>query len=118
MWRDYKPNTMNKQFILLTTTENTEIIICLSNIATIQAAERNQNMTEIKFNYAKDNELSLIHISEPRDGLLSIRRQRQMCIRDRNTEIIICLSNIATIQAAERNQNMTEIKFNYAKDNE
>jgi len=57
MWRDYKPNTMNKQFILLTTTENTEIIICLSNIATIQAAERNQNMTEIKFNYAKDNEL-------------------------------------------------------------
>src|SRR5665647_2768791 len=27
--------------------------------------------------------LSLIHISEPRDGLLSIRRQRQMCIRDR-----------------------------------
>src|SRR5665647_2492355 len=30
--------------------------------------------------------LSLIHISEPRDGLLSIRRQRQMCIRDRPDE--------------------------------
>src|SRR5665647_3098553 len=28
------------------------------------------------------HKLSLIHISEPRDGLLSIRRQRQMCIRD------------------------------------
>jgi len=48
---------MNKQFIVLTTTENTEIIIGLSNVATIQAATRNPNMTEIKFNYAKDNEL-------------------------------------------------------------
>src|SRR5665647_2080649 len=29
------------------------------------------------------SKLSLIHISSPRDGHLSIRRQRQMCIRDR-----------------------------------
>src|SRR5665647_2773831 len=35
-----------------------------------------------KIQYAKALYLSLIHISEPTDGHLSIRRQRQMCIRD------------------------------------
>lgn len=48
---------MNKQFIVLTTTENTEIIVGLSTIATIQAAAGNPNMTEITFSFARNNDL-------------------------------------------------------------
>src|SRR5665647_3015902 len=39
---------------------------------------------ETKQNLGLGKCLSLIHISSPRDGHLSIRRQRQMCIRDRD----------------------------------
>src|SRR5665647_3461105 len=39
--------------------------------------------------------LSLIHIPSPRDGLLSIRRQRQMCIRDREMKYSIGNKDIA-----------------------
>src|SRR5665647_2802116 len=47
--------------------------------------------------------LSLIHISEPRDGLLSIRRQRQMCIRDRTSVYIFSGCNIAGKTYTESN---------------
>ena len=46
---------MNKQFIVLTTPENTEIIIGLSTIAIIRIADGNRNMTEITFNFIRNN---------------------------------------------------------------
>src|SRR5665647_2762908 len=45
--------------------------------------------------------LSLIHISEPTDGLLSIRRQRQMCIRDRRYRTALVLKDLQGLGAAE-----------------
>lgn len=46
---------MNKQFIVLTTTENTDVIVGVSNITTIGIAPGNPKMSEISFNVARNS---------------------------------------------------------------
>jgi hypothetical protein len=48
---------MNKQFIVLTTPENTEIIIGISNISIIETNPDNPNQTSITLNFARNKDL-------------------------------------------------------------
>src|SRR5665647_3113078 len=78
-----------------------------TNIASLNA-QRNLNVSQSSLATSLQRlssglriNLSLIHIPSPRDGHLSIRRQRQMCIRDSiNT-------NIASLNA-QRNLNVSQ----------
>jgi hypothetical protein len=64
---------MNNQFIVLTTTENTEIIIGISNISTIRAAYGNSNMTEVMFNFADGSDVKYPRKIEVKDSFESVK---------------------------------------------
>lgn len=57
---------MKKQFLVLTTPENTEIIVGISNISTIETNPDNPNQTTITLNFAghKDMRPKTVYVKE------------------------------------------------------
>src|SRR5665647_136521 len=69
-------------------------------LAALTAASADAHVSIKLTQFGWDLDLSLIHISEPRDGLLSIRRQRQMCIRDSDQTVAEYERLLAALTAA------------------